>query len=381
MTRFLVHEAGEGRAIHALVVGVGDYPHLIGGTGDLTSSHGGMRQLTSPTISARAMAEWLTEGLAHPDFSRKTVALLLSEREPKPFANPLNGDEHIVQQANFANIRQAIIDWKERGSQSTDDMLILYFSGHGMSEGIGSMVILPSDFGADRHNAYDTSIDFVNLYDAMEQATASRQCYFVDACRSSTDTLPDNGGRKILQVGPREADGVRVAPVYYATLIGQDAHARPGKPSLFTGALLSCLSDFAATDDEGDNDWRVSNFSLSRALDHMMSRIEVDGVSLDQVPISGEVHSSFYIHHLANPPKANVYVSSEPTDLLQNLQLVCKDASGAQRERESTEDPEWALVVPSGKTTIEAIGQNDGVADPIKKSTTARPLFKRVKLP
>ena len=57
---FLVHDAAvAGPATHALVIGVGDYPHLNGGTKKRTDQHDGMEQLTSPPISARQFASWL----------------------------------------------------------------------------------------------------------------------------------------------------------------------------------------------------------------------------------------------------------------------------------------------------------------------------------
>jgi hypothetical protein len=57
--RFLIHNvAVDGPATHALVIGVGAYPHLIGGTGR-TKYNDGMGQLTSPPISARLFASWL----------------------------------------------------------------------------------------------------------------------------------------------------------------------------------------------------------------------------------------------------------------------------------------------------------------------------------
>ena len=41
---------------HALVIGVGDYPHLNGGSNARTEHHDGMEQLTSPPIPARLFA-------------------------------------------------------------------------------------------------------------------------------------------------------------------------------------------------------------------------------------------------------------------------------------------------------------------------------------
>jgi hypothetical protein len=63
--QFLVHEEAVAEpATHAIVVGVGAYPHLNGGTGVLTPDHDGMGQLSSPPVSAHMFAAWLIESLS-----------------------------------------------------------------------------------------------------------------------------------------------------------------------------------------------------------------------------------------------------------------------------------------------------------------------------
>ena len=106
---FLVHEAAvQGPATHALVVGVGAYPHLNGGSGRLSEQHDGMAQLTSPPLSARAFASWLLSEFKHPHKPLGSVALLLSESAPAPFAasnasvNPFSAPV-----ADSANVRRA----------------------------------------------------------------------------------------------------------------------------------------------------------------------------------------------------------------------------------------------------------------------------------
>ena len=190
MDRFLVHEVPTGqRSMHALVIGIGQYPHLLGGGGDITDSHDGMNQLTSPPVSARAMADWLIQEFNHPDFPGRTVSLLLSEKPKKKYKNPATDARHNVKPATYANVKDAIYDWKGRGDQHTDDMLVFFFCpGHGISEG-ESMVLPMADFGSDPHNAYEHALDFLSVYDGMAQTRAHHNAYFVDACRGSSDTL------------------------------------------------------------------------------------------------------------------------------------------------------------------------------------------------
>jgi hypothetical protein len=81
----------QGPATHAIIIGVGRYPHLGNGDGPLTPNHDGMGQLTSPPHSARAVARWLIRSLHDPAKPLADVALLVSEDKPKPFLNTRTG--------------------------------------------------------------------------------------------------------------------------------------------------------------------------------------------------------------------------------------------------------------------------------------------------
>ena len=48
----------EGARTHVLVIGVGRYPHLKDGSGRVLENHYGLGQLTSPPLSAAAIADW-----------------------------------------------------------------------------------------------------------------------------------------------------------------------------------------------------------------------------------------------------------------------------------------------------------------------------------
>ena len=137
--------------------------------------------------------------------------------------------------------------------------------------------------------------------------------------------MSGNNGQAPLQVKPRTAPRVRNGPVYYSTLKGEEAHGRAGQCSLYTDALLRSLGDLAATDDEGDDDWRVCNFELTKSLDHLMKREHEAGSEVVQVPVSAEVHDRFYFHHLKAPPKASLYVFSDPADRLADAKLLCAE--------------------------------------------------------
>ncbi len=380
---FVIFDSGQREpATHAVVIGIGNYPHLIGGSGHRTDSHDGMKQLSSPPVSARAFADWLLSEFKNPEHPLGTVQLLVSEANPAPFILP-DGTSVDIGLADFKNIETAINHWRELADEQLGNMTIFYFCGHGISEG-NSMVLLPSDFGS-QDNAFKHSIDFLNIYDSMDQYKAQRQCFFVDACRASSDSLALNKGTSILQSRPREAEGTRVAPIYYATLKTDLAFGLTDQPSFFTTALLDCLSHFGADDAEGD--WRTSNFGLSLALDHVMDDFIKAGLEKAQTPDSAEIRQKFAINHLQHQPHALFYVKGEPHQMFLDASIRCTDSTTTATIRApvvagpDAEAEDWLIRITAGQTTIEALDseENQLVSDQVHVSPPYRK--HRLKLP
>src|SRR5687767_1036671 len=103
--RFLVDERRvDGPATHAVVIGVGHYPHLPGGRRRQVERPEGMGQLTSPPHSARSLATWLIESYNYPQKPLADVALLISEPKATMFRNPRTGASAAVEAATIDNI-------------------------------------------------------------------------------------------------------------------------------------------------------------------------------------------------------------------------------------------------------------------------------------
>ena len=103
---------------HALIIGVGGYPHLPGGTGPTIADptmFAGLTQLTSPPASAVALAEWLVAADAERWVAPlASVDLLVS---PHP-AYPEVGAGTV--EPTIANIGTAYRAWRQRAAaQST----------------------------------------------------------------------------------------------------------------------------------------------------------------------------------------------------------------------------------------------------------------------
>lgn len=66
---------------HAIIIGVGDYPHLRNGSAFRerpATSTMGLGQLTSSPISAKAFSDWMVNNFNNPNAPLGTVELLLS---------------------------------------------------------------------------------------------------------------------------------------------------------------------------------------------------------------------------------------------------------------------------------------------------------------
>src|SRR5262249_4049056 len=141
MPRFVVHEKQvQGAATHALVIGVGSYPYLVGGNGPLTDDNEGLRQLTSPPVSARAFADWLVTSFSNPDKPLASVALLISEANnvvdgnTSTYLNPKTNVSHDLERAQIDTVAKAVDEWQTRADSRVDNMTIFYFCGHGIAQ-------------------------------------------------------------------------------------------------------------------------------------------------------------------------------------------------------------------------------------------------------
>ncbi len=373
---FLVEERQvQGAATHAIVIGVGHYPNLPGGGKPQVARPEGMGQLTSPPISARAISTWLIETLDYPAKPLATVALLLSERTPKPFRNPVTGVDVPVEVATIDNVEQALTEWRQRGDATPDQRLILYFCGHGMGKG-SDLALLTADYGENRLNQLDGAVDFRNFLMGMELSAAREQVYLIDACRVASASLLQagrNNGRPIFQ-GDSAVSPVSPlhAPVFYSTLAGSPAYARERKPSIFTDALLFGLNGAAATDSEGD--WRVTAMRLKEALDFRLER-DLKTLGRAQVPATDNA-VPMELHYLKTEPTGTAIIACDPGEATRHATLAW-DVGGVTERRRGTRKGEWVLELPAGSYEFRAeFTRGRWRADP--KKAYIRPVYMKV---
>jgi hypothetical protein len=369
---------------HALVIGIGRYPHLAGGQ-EQAAFTDGMRQLSSPPVSARAFASWLIRDYHFPGKQLASLSLLLSEAVPQPFTNPRTGQPHDVAIAEIDRIVAAVRAWKVRGDSSPDNRLIFYFCGHGISEA-DDVSLLAADFNGDDDNPLNQALDLRQLMLGLAKCKAGEQVFFIDACRSSSDTLLSRSGMYAGQVpflpGTRPTDLPRRFWLpYYATLGGEMSHAIPDQVSLFTDALLRGLRG-VGSDNPEDDVWRVSTSRLQEAIHHFMTQPTFAGkLAGVQVPTVREL-PIFDLHELTKPPVVPVYVGCKNPLYNQAADFCCLRHGQLFDQRSATsaspDDPfaEWPVSLEFDRYDFEAKVAGDVWC----KSIEVRPTYRRVRL-
>lgn len=339
-------------ATHAIVIGVGRYPHLNGGDpGALTTEHGGLKQLSSPPASAREITTWLLDEFNNPDRPLATVSMLIAEQDAaQAYTHARLGQPFTPKSATIAHVAQAVDEWKTLGDASEEHLMLFFFCGHGVAGGLINMTLLLSDYGALNSNPMDGAVDFAALHRGMSQCKASYQCFFVDACRTVTSIATDTTakGRIIIQDKsdrPWQSDWNYA--IFYSTLGGEKAYGRKKKPSFYTEELIKGLNGTGSNNRNGAGDWWVSTGGLSAALHR--------GLSLRGNKIKAPMANMtfFEFHELRNEPVVPVMVycdSDADTDL---AKFTCLQDGNLLYSRDPEPD-KWVEEIPHGTYDFHA---------------------------
>jgi hypothetical protein len=373
--KYLVYEVQhQGPATHALVIGVGEYPHLVGGSGPLSPDNDGMGQLSCPPISARRFAEWLVSRHRNPGRPLSTVALLISDAQGSEgdFIDPKTGNHVHTEEATYENVSAAILDWAGRGDQNPGNMLLFYFCGHGISQG-SDMSLLMSDFGKPEVQPLEQALDFRRFRLGMSRKVPRQQVYFVDACRSSSETLIESAGYAgRVPVRPGEQDAAE-APTFFATLSGEAAFGKPNQTSVFTDALLKGLQ--GAGSDISEGDWRVTTTRLKEAIDYHMAQAFKEARRV-QIPPTDDL-TTFDLHYLEGEPEVPVLITCIPEEENRNAELSY-EREGRKHKRPPGREP-WSIVLQSGDYLFSAEFP-EGARPRIEARTSVHPVYRKVPL-
>jgi len=354
----LIHAVdATGPVTHAFIVGMGDYPHLKGGSGARAIWDFNLGQLTSTTASARRIASWLIENFECPHRPLASVRLVLSEpgNAPASFRNPSSGETFEVPRGTRLETRDALLA-ALRAVTDPDDQLLFYFAGHGLAGGVNNFYLL-RDFGSDPNGPLDNMIKYSVFMAALGTQMPTQQMLVFDGCRDVDEKVEANrmGGSGLIPADPGIRSGIEF-PVLQCSILSAERDSKSygprGRPSVCAQAFERAL-DGAAGKSSRDG-WIITSGRLCEAM--------ADFQTLGFGPNSGIVqrpdpaaYKDFPLRGLAGPPRVPVFMQRRDGQSLEGAQVTCTALNGQPTPAETVEHSYWEGRLPIGFHSFDVV--------------------------
>lgn len=343
--------------VHAVVIGVGHYAHLPGGSSHRFADHEGMVQLSSPPRSAEHIAKWLLDTY-HDDQSMplRSMHMLVSKKGAAQKFHHKHCPESEIASATLGNIKKAARDWFRRSDENAQNLLLFYFCGHGISAGM-QHTLLSTDFGEDTLAPFENAVNFTDFHLGMGRCKAQSQVYFVDACRSISKNLIEQSA----SFGDSLIPGVtpivqKTAPVFLSAQPGEKAMGLPREPSAFAQALPLAFKGGAW--DKVDGEWVVCTSMLRRALERQTRRV-MRAFPNFNFEVGGYADATITIKRPEGEPVVPVDLGGRPDTDHNLLELAYEpDGTNAQVIKEVNNDEVWLIDLTEGDYEFSAKFQN-----------------------
>ncbi|MCY1021353.1 caspase family protein [Pyxidicoccus sp. MSG2] len=321
--------------VHALIVGVSEYPYLVGDDAEPLPHHFGLRKLTSAASTAFRIYQWLVSCGNRLPLPLASCRLLLSPSATELAKTPDMAKD--AERATLANIQRAAEAWREEAKQHRSNMTLFYFAGHGLQRTRGDHVLLLDEFGESPARRLGHGLISSDLVDGMAPIPgradiARTQLYFFDACRTATsemrhyDKLPAGHLWDVEGLGSEaEFDDDRLSPVFFTCVPGSLAYAIPGQETVFGKALLECLEGGAGVFNPDEQKWAVTTGSISRSLAKHLVRIN-QYYGVNQMFRVSNLGPDAVIHYLDAPPKVPVDITLTPPEARPYTRMRISDA-------------------------------------------------------
>ena len=340
MTTVYQRNPAVGPGAHVLAIGVGSYPHLIGGTPPVTNMPLGLGQLSSPPVSTKAFIDWCVAPLlnaANPGYSNPlctlaTVEALISTKAPVTIQAPTGPVQ--LQNAIRANIDAAFAIWLERLKSDDANIGILYFCGHGIM--VADHYLLAEDFGVNNLMPWDRAFDVSNTLRAVEREVNGTLFFFIDACRQMSKKVAMTAGAtpsSLMVVDLDKPVSRSSATLVRATGEGKLAFAAEGKVSRFTSALVTALSGYCGIKSTGSQTWDVDGETLAAAVRKLLENGSKSNAR-KQVSDQHIGGTSVPLIRIGTPPLVKVAIDLLPENLRALAKMFMASAKGARFEHD-----------------------------------------------
>lgn len=371
----VVDTQAPGPGTHALVIGVGAYDHLMGGSGALLDNPFGLGQLGSPSLSAERFANWLMREMSNDEAPLASLEVLISAPKPVRLTTP-QGAEIEIEAATMANITEAVERWKVRAENHSENITILYHCGHGL-EG-ADLILLAQDFGAPGGapaQLWKNAYNFDSTYLGMASWKARGQFFFVDSCRVVNQSVLNYGSATSPALVASELRGqnaTRVAPKVMATVREARAYAPSDGVSRFTTALIDALESNGARKN-ADGKWRVTATTIGEAVKTRIEIGNVDGVPFQTCEVSGQyAGGNVAVHTLAGVPRVPMRLVGVGLPSTTSLEFHRADTPALTAEGPSP----WRLEAQAGMYSIHVLDGGQVVVD-LPEEIVYPPIYER----
>ena len=327
--------------LHALIVGVSAYKNLPPEDSDKGDKDFNLRQLSSASLGAFRVYKWLSERQKH----NLPVPLATCRALFSPSAREIAVEPELANhyRAHIENFRSAVLDWRKDAQSHSRNMTLFYFAGHGFQRTRNQHVMLMEGFGEPDRPTLWHAIDTQVLVNGMaavptEPTIAGTQVYFIDACRTVSklfyekfDVTPAYPLWDSPSIG--DVPDERFASMFYTTVPGQEAYGLKGKQTVFSKALLACLSGGAAVEDphyvsETGPRYQVTINSLNNALGHFMGRINREEGTSQNFRTQGLGGSDPVLHYPDGRPEVEITLNMVPGSASNCARVIISDDQG-----------------------------------------------------
>jgi hypothetical protein len=345
-----VVDAGSGPHTYALVIGIGGYEHLKGGTGKPLPNllqYGNLGQLTSPPRSALAVADALQSQELDWQVPLGTVDLLISAApgDPDPAGNGAQ-----FEPATRGAIQVAFDAWWDRCNADRENVAFFYVAGHGI-EGL-HQIVLASDFGQSPNQPWLQAFDVEDTRRALTANKAKTQVFLVDACREITTSnveMPNAPAPPLRSPTMRQPDNCIHDLTIMATSRTRKAYGAPKQPSYFANAFVLGLAGGAGA--KGDGEWWITTGKLAERFYTLMDIAGADTTAQRPIPIAPR---TFRFARLRSAPPARLQLSCRPDEATLLAELAWRQgAVPAQRRPQRARDA-WMVDVNPGLCFVSA---------------------------
>jgi Caspase domain len=332
------HRSIEGAATHAFVVGCGRYPNL---------GSSGSADRKAPVAGAVAMTRLLIEKRDTLVAPLGSVELLLSDPGTDGAADIVQhlpgAIETKVDPADESRFRAGGERWLDRIRPG--DVVVFYFSGHGIADRVGDAVGLLEDTGSSRFRPWAQSFSVTKLALALRTMSAESAWVFFDACQEVVaefaERLWEVKNIELKEITLRDVTDATCEPLALAgSTTGQLAWAPDAyEPPFFTQVLLKGLSG-CCVERTREHGWAVTGVTLAYDLAEI-ARTITDRAVVKPQSLIGQSERKVLL--AVERPFTPVKVRSSP-EMHLKLAAAVRLMHGSSIVRSDT-DPDFAWVV------------------------------------